>query len=142
MFRGGPEHSGWSSAPLFAGQGGVRWRFQTDGPVRSSPPITAERLYAGSADGHLYAITRATGKLAWRFDAGSAVDASPAVAGGLVIAATRGNRIFAVNEKTGRLRWSVRTASALPLNASRAVNLRSREAAVGSFLLTFPNAPR
>lgn len=88
MFRGNPEHTGVSSARFFAGQGGVRWRVHTGGPVRSSPAVTATRVFIGSGDGSLYAIDRATGRTVWRFGAGSPVDASPAVAGGVVVAAT------------------------------------------------------
>lgn len=120
MFRGNPEHSGVSAARFFAGQGGVRWRVQTGGAVRSSPAVTETRVFIGSGDGHLYAIDRGTGKVAWRFEAGGAVDASPAVAGGLVVAATLSGRIFAVEEGTGRLRWSLQTGPPLPPNTSPA----------------------
>ncbi|MEO8450583.1 MAG: PQQ-binding-like beta-propeller repeat protein [Gemmatimonadota bacterium] len=120
MFRGDPAHTGVSPAKLFAGQGGVRWRVATGDAVRSSPAVTATRVFIGSGDGYLYAIERAAGRVVWRFAAGGAVDASPAVAGGLVIAATLTGRIFAVDEVAGRLRWSMRTGPALPLNGPRA----------------------
>ena len=122
MFRGNPEHTGVSSASLFAGQGGVRWRVHTGGPVRSSPAVTATRLFVGSGDGSLYAIDRATGRTVWRFRAGSPVDAAPAVAGGLVVAATLSGRIFAVEERSGQLRWSLHAGPALPLNTAVAGN--------------------
>jgi outer membrane protein assembly factor BamB len=118
MFRGNPEHTGVSSARFFAGQGGVRWRVQTGGPVRSSPAVTATRVFIGSGDGSLYAIDRATGRSVWRFRAGSPVDASPAVAGGVVVAATLSGRMFAVDEVTGKLRWTLQTGPALPLNTA------------------------
>ena len=58
MFRGNPEHTGVSGASFFPGQGGVKWRVQTGGAVRSSPAVTATRLFVGSGDGHLYALER------------------------------------------------------------------------------------
>ena len=100
MFRGDPAHTGVAS-PLFAGQGGVKWRFATRSAVRSSPAVTATRVFIGSGDSTLYALDRATGKAVWRFAAGGPVHSSPAVARGLVIAATLGGRIFAVSEATG-----------------------------------------
>ena len=118
MFRGNPEHTGTSNAPLFAGQGGIRWRVRTNGPIRSSPAVTASHLYVGSGDGSLYAITRSSGAITWRFRAGGPVDASPAVAGGLVVAATIAGRIFAVDQASGRLRWARQTGPALPRNSS------------------------
>lgn len=116
MFRGGPAHTGVSDASLFGGQGGVRWSFQTGATVRATPAVTGDRVFAGSGDGRLYAIDRASGKPVWKYDAGSPVHASPAVAGGLVVSATLGGRIFAVDEATGTLRWSVMTGAPLPLN--------------------------
>ena len=120
MFRGNPAHTGVSPAAFFAGQGGVHWRLETGGAVRSSPAVTASRVFIGSGDGYLYAIDRHTGRVVWRFQAGDRVDASPAVAGGLVIAATIGGRIFAVDERNGAERWSLHTGPALPPNTSPA----------------------
>ena len=120
MFRGSPAHTGVANDVLFNGQGGVRWRFQTGSAVRSTPAVTARRVFVGSGDSSLYALDRATGALVWRFRAGGPVHASPAVAGGLVIAATLGGRIFAVSEATGALRWSIATGPTLPKNISPA----------------------
>jgi eukaryotic-like serine/threonine-protein kinase len=120
MFRGNPEHTGHSTASFFDGQGGVRWRVQTGGAVRSSPAVTATRVFVGSGDGYLYAIDRSAGRVIWRFQAGGTVDASPAVAEGLVVAQTLAGRIFAVDEQSGRLRWSVQTGALLPPNTAPA----------------------
>ncbi|HVT39302.1 MAG TPA: PQQ-binding-like beta-propeller repeat protein [Gemmatimonadaceae bacterium] len=119
MFRGNAAHTGVSEAAFFPGQGGVRWRVQTGGPVRSSPAVTATRLFIGSGDGALYAIDRSSGRVVWKVDAGSPVHASPAVASGLVVAATMRGRIFAVDEQAGRVRWSMHTGAALPINPMR-----------------------
>ena len=120
MFRLNPAHTGVSSARLFSGQGGIKWRVQTGDAVRSTPAVTATRLYVGSGDGNLYALERSTGKIIWRFNAGSGVHSSPAVAGGLIIAASLGGRIFAVDQAAGRLRWSMQTGDTLPRNIAPA----------------------
>ena len=116
MFRGAPAHTGVANDRLFDGQGGVRWRFQTRSAVRSTPAVTATRVFIGSGDSTLYALDRANGKLVWKFVAGAPVHSSPAVARGLVIAATLAGRIFAVSEATGTLRWSIQTGPMLPKN--------------------------
>lgn len=116
MFRGDAAHTGVSAAPLFTGQGGIVWRRQLGGAIRSTPAITAGRIYVGAGDGTLYALDRATGRIVWRFAAGDPVTASPAVAHGLVIAATHAGRFFAVDAATGRLRWSRHAGPALPFN--------------------------
>ena len=69
MFRGTPTHTGVASARLFDGQGGVKWRFATHSAVRSTPAVTATRVFIGSGDSTLYALDRASGKLIWKFDA-------------------------------------------------------------------------
>ncbi len=33
--------------------GEERWRFAKDGPVRSTPAVVGDRVYAGSWDGHV-----------------------------------------------------------------------------------------
>ena len=116
MFRGTPAHTGVAGAPLFEGQGGFRWRFQTRSAVRSTPAVTETRVFVGSGDSALYALDRASGKLVWKFVAGSPVHSSPAVAEGLVVAATLGGRIFAVDERSGALRWSIQTGPMLGKN--------------------------
>ncbi len=120
MFRGTPAHTGVAGGQLFDGQGGVRWRFQTRSAVRSTPAVSATRMFVGSGDSTLYAVERSTGKPVWTFAAGGPVHSSPAVARGLVVAATLGGRIFAVSEATGELRWSVQTGPTLPKNVSPA----------------------
>ena len=116
MFRGTPAHTGVAANRLFGGQGGVRWRFQTRSAVRSTPAVTATRVFVGSGDSTLYALDRSSGRSVWRFAAGGPVHSSPAVAHGLVIAATLGGRIFAVSEEGGALRWSVQTGPTLAKN--------------------------
>jgi outer membrane protein assembly factor BamB len=120
MFRLTPAHTGVAAGALFAGQGGVKWRFETRGAVRSTPAVTATRVFVGSGDSSLYALDRVRGTLLWRFAAGGPVHSSPAVARGLVIAATLGGRIFAVSATTGALRWSKQTGAVLPKNISPA----------------------
>lgn len=46
--------------------GTERWRFTADGPIRIAPTVHGERIYFGSDDGCVYAVT-AAGELAWRF---------------------------------------------------------------------------
>jgi len=109
MFRGTPAHTGVATGRLYEGQGGVRWRFQTRSAVRSTPAVSATRVFVGSGDSTLYALDRSNGTPVWTFAAGGPVHSSPAVSHGLVIAATLGGRIFAVSETRGALRWSVQT---------------------------------
>lgn len=106
MFRGDAGHSGRYADPGATAYGGLRWRFQTDGPVRSSPAVTTTTVYVGSNDGHLYAIDRQSGALRWKTAALGQLSASPAVAGGVVVISTpTDTRAF--DARSGAPRWRV-----------------------------------
>jgi outer membrane protein assembly factor BamB len=114
MFRGDPGHSGYFDGQGFDQLGGVRWQFQTGGPVRSSPTVLGDWLYVGSSDGHLYAIDRATGSPRWTANVASPVNSSPAVAAGLVILGSRDGTFHARDARSGQERWRFETGELLP----------------------------
>ena len=100
--------------------GDVRWRFATQGRVRSSPAVVEGVVYVGSADGSLYAIALEDGRRLWRFDTeGRRLDSarfgydrrtitsSPAVGGGAVFFGSRDGSLYAVDAATGAQRWRV-----------------------------------
>jgi len=86
--------------------GKENWRFQTDGPVLSTPAVERGILYTGSNDHHLYAIEAETGELKWKFDTGQPVISSPAVQNGLVIIGSRSADLFALDAETGEPAWT------------------------------------
>ena len=49
--------------------GAERWRFDTDGPVRTAPAIWEGKAYVGCDDGHLYCLDLPSGRLLWKFRA-------------------------------------------------------------------------
>ncbi len=109
LFRSDARHSGVYSSPGPQRLTGVAWRFQTGGPILSSPAVTADTVYVGSQDKCLYAVERAAGRQRWRFETGGAVDSSPAVAGGLVFITSWDGRVYAVDAATGHERWRFET---------------------------------
>lgn len=48
-------------------QGQPLWRVCTGGPIYYPPTLAEHRLYFGSADGHVYALEAATGRLLWSY---------------------------------------------------------------------------
>jgi len=89
-----------------AANGRRLWRFMTGGEVRSQPAVdpAGQPICFGSADGSLYALTRA-GELKWRFDAGSPVYASPLIADDRVVCGTNSGQVLALDKVTGHLLW-------------------------------------
>lgn len=114
MFRGGAAHTGVYATRGPAWYGGQEWRFQTDGPVRSTPVVAAGVVYVGSSDGHLYALDRTTGAERWRVAAATAVTGSPAVAGDIVYVTDHASTLYAVDAASGTVRWTVETGPDLP----------------------------
>jgi outer membrane protein assembly factor BamB len=115
MYRNDRIHSGTYAGNPGRYFAGVRWRYQTQGAVRSSPVIFGGMVYVGSSDGHLYALHAGTGRLSWRFDPHSAVTSSPAVNDGSVFFQSHDGTIYALIRTTGSLRWRYRTGADLPL---------------------------
>jgi len=114
MFRENAAHTGVYETAGVPELGGVLWRFETMGPVRSSPVIAGGTLYVGSTDGSLYAVDAASGEERWQASVGSPVSSSPAVAHGLVIFGSRDGAFHAVHASTGQPEWRFETGDLLP----------------------------
>lgn len=135
MFRGGVTHAG--VYPAASGSyGGVAWRTETGGPVRSSPVITAGVVYVGSSDGNLYALDAGRGAIRWRYDAGSPVTSTPAVAGNTIVFSATDGSVQAVSLAGKRL-WRTPTGrdAKLPWGYESGDNWTSSPVVVGQSVL-------
>ncbi len=116
MFRGGPEHTGvYPNARPLSSYGGMLWRVQTDGPVRSTPAIGQGMVFVGSGDFHLYALDERSGRVLWRYRADAGVTGSPALSEGVVYVTDQASTVHAVDVETGELVWRVPTGPDRPL---------------------------
>lgn len=114
MFRGGPAHMG--AYPATTGSyGGIAWRLQTGGPVRSSPVVIEGTLFVGSSDGGVYAVDAERGTLRWRYDAGAPVTSTPAVSATLVVITATDGSVHALARSTGRRVWRTATGPDMKL---------------------------
>jgi outer membrane protein assembly factor BamB len=111
MFRADPGHNGVYEAGGVPVLGGVKWKFETGGTVRSSPVLAGDLAYVGSSDGRLYALDRETGRERWSYQANGPINSSPAVAGGAVFFGSRDNTVISLDRLTGELRWQVGTGA-------------------------------
>jgi outer membrane protein assembly factor BamB len=85
--------------------GRALWAFQAKGGFAAPPAVAGTTAYAGSSDGHLYAIELATGRERWRYKAAEEVGTTPVVAGGVVYVATLQDTLLAIDADTGAWRW-------------------------------------
>lgn len=111
MFRGGPDHRGEYLAPGVPAFGGLAWRVQTLGPVRSSPTIVGETAFIGSSDGHVYAIDVSSGDVKWRRHLSSPVMSTPAVYRDLLLVGTYDGTMHALRTRTGNSAWQHKTGA-------------------------------
>jgi outer membrane protein assembly factor BamB/DNA-binding transcriptional ArsR family regulator len=104
MYRAGPEHSGSSDSSV-SSEPSLLWTASVGFSALTSPVAAGGRLFAGSADGSVYALWASTGGEAWRFHMGGKVTAEPAVEGTTVYALSETGRLCALDAENGSLFW-------------------------------------
>lgn len=89
------------------------WEFYTAGSIFSPPLIDADtgRIYFGSSDKHLYALTT-DGIFLWRVPMNDNIAAHPLLAQGSVIAVAENGLVYALDSQSGALRWQYALNSA------------------------------
>jgi len=83
----------------------LKWQFETDGRVYSTPLIAGDRIYFGSGDHRFYAVKKETGEQDWSFETGGAVHSSAAIKGDLLYFGSADGHLYALNKNSGELVW-------------------------------------
>lgn len=109
MFRGGAMRRGFYEGNGVDKLSGLKWRFETDDSVLSSPVVAGGVVYFGSDDGRLFAVELESGQVKWRFTAQDNILCSPAIAGDAVFFGSDDNYLYSVYAKTGKLKWKYKT---------------------------------
>ncbi len=81
------------------------WKFETGGPIKSSPVTSAGRVFVSSTDGYLYAVNVTTGAKIWEFWIGTDAN-SPSVAHGKVFITSASGTAYAIDMYSGVEVWS------------------------------------
>ncbi len=113
MFRYDATHSGRAPGGSVV-VGGLAWRFQTGGKVRSTPAVKQDLAVFGSEDGFLYAAGLWTGAEVWKVRIGGDVSSSPTIVGETVVILGADGIVRALGLRDGRSLWTVPTGSAVP----------------------------
>ncbi|MCX7887902.1 MAG: PQQ-binding-like beta-propeller repeat protein [Verrucomicrobiae bacterium] len=85
------------------------WTFRTGGPIKSSPAVVGDRVFIGSDDGRVYALSVKNGQLLWAFATSNAVEAAPLVLEGAVFIGSTDGQFYALDAATGALKWRYAT---------------------------------
>jgi outer membrane protein assembly factor BamB len=81
------------------------WSFFAGAPVRSTPLISGNSIFIGTAQGKFFAISKNSGKQAWQYNTGFAVNSSAACQNGKVFFSDNKQTVYALKESTGQLLW-------------------------------------
>ncbi len=108
MFRNNAGLTGESNQnPVYKLQG-VKFRFKTGGPIRSTPAVFKGTVYFGCGDNYFYALDSRSGAERWKFKTGGPVYSSPAVAGSTVYFSGRDGYLYALQTKSGKVIWKLK----------------------------------
>jgi outer membrane protein assembly factor BamB len=112
LFRGNPLQTGVAGSDLPESLE-IRWKFKgkdsTEDSIEATAAIVNGTVYYGSMDGHLYALSLATGKQKWRYKA-APIKAAPSVHGFAVYVGDTDGIFHCIERATGKKRWTFETA--------------------------------
>lgn len=97
------QRTGFTQSPG-PGSNESYWKFQTGGPITSSPVVAEGKVFLSSNDGNLYAINATTGVEVWSSQVGTS-PGSPTCANDRVFVASSG-KILAFDAATGEVVWN------------------------------------
>ena len=89
-------------------EGSAVWHYSTGGRVWSTPSAANGRVYFGSMDGALYAVTVAgerAGRKAWSFDTGAAVINQPLILDDIIVAGALNKKLYGLDLEGNQL-WT------------------------------------
>lgn len=84
----------------------LKWKFDTGGPVRSSPVELDGAVYVGTDAGFFVSLDAETGEEKWRVQVEGGVLSSACSADGVVYFGGRDGKLYAVHAATGEVKWA------------------------------------
>ena len=132
IFRGQPALTGIAAGKL-PDKPALLWRFKTGDAVVSSPVISGGRVFVGSDDENLYALSLADGKKLWSFNAADPVSAPPLVVDGKVIVGTDDGALHCLSAETGKELWKYKADDRILGSANYSREREGLRILVGSY---------
>jgi outer membrane protein assembly factor BamB len=83
----------------------VKWKFQSQSPVRGGISMRDDALYFGNAEGVVHCVNKNNGSVNWIFKTNGAVVSAPLVTGNKVIVSSRDNHVYGLESATGNQLW-------------------------------------
>jgi outer membrane protein assembly factor BamB len=127
------------------------WQYTAGGSVANGVAVADGKLYAGSGDYKIFALSAQTGNLLWQYKTGSYVVSPPVVADGVAYAGSDDNSVYALNAATGHLIWKYTTGGPVQFTpsvvngivyiGSADGNLYAVSAAAGTLVWSYTTTP-
>jgi hypothetical protein len=92
--------------------------------------VAGGKVFFGNAEGRVYAVDVADGRVAWAVQTGAAVWNSPVVHEGVVVIGSRDGKVYAIEADAGKVKWAAQTGG--PLLSSPALDVSANRVYVGS----------
>ena len=136
---------------LDATTGHIYWKYETGGPILSSPAVDNGGIYFTSEEpntGVLYKLDAASGGLIWKqdlpfeyqFTGGTEMIGSPSVASGVVFASADLRTYFGIDANTGDIIWTFRDPDAMEFIVSSPIYVNGQLYIIDKFSITSLNA--
>jgi len=123
IFHGNSALTGLARGKL-SDKPALLWRFKTGGAVVSSPAIAGGKVYVGSDDGHVYAISLSGGKKLWAYEvphkdqSPPAVQAPPLAVDGKLIVGDDDGTLHCLDATSGKQLWTYKTGDRITGSAN------------------------
>ena len=95
---------------LDASTGNLEWNYPFGAGVSVSPTVVDGRVFFGSEDNVVYALST-SGTLLWNYTTGGKVKSSPSVFDGVVYIGSDDHNVYALNASNGEKIWSYQTGN-------------------------------
>ena len=110
MYRGTSEHRGYSALGLSESMA-LLWSEKVGSGELTSPVASGGKLFVGSSDGHLYALSEANGNVSWKFNSQDGIDSEPALYENMLYVITDNGRLIALSADKGEKAWEAQLPS-------------------------------
>ncbi|MGA1823145.1 MAG: PQQ-binding-like beta-propeller repeat protein [bacterium] len=117
IFRGDSRLSGLCDVQL-PDDLHLLWSKKIGEEIKSSPVIGHGRIYIGSDNGKVYALSLMKGETLWEFATGDMIEASPLLVGHTVFVGSLGGTFYALSANDGKLQWSIPIGSRIAGSAN------------------------
>ena len=104
MFHGNAARTGVYPDAGLLQPGGVKWTFDTGGPIVTSPVIADGVVYIGSLTGHIHAIDQQSGVEKRKFKSRMPIASPPAIANRNLNFVSSAGSLVALGIATGQLK--------------------------------------